>query len=115
MHHKGRNPHHYEYWVDNFDNGGIPIDIPNKYKIEMLADYLAAGFTYSHGQCTFGDEYKWWINKSSKPLLMHKNTKNFFDNIFEFLNKHFSNLKLKSLDSVCWEIILDQIELLLKV
>lgn len=22
LHHKGRNRHHYEYWQDNFDNGG---------------------------------------------------------------------------------------------
>ncbi len=25
LHHKGRNPHHYEYWMDNFDKGGIPL------------------------------------------------------------------------------------------
>lgn len=22
MHHKGKNKHHYEYWQDDFDNGG---------------------------------------------------------------------------------------------
>lgn len=25
QHHKGLNPHHYEYWVDNLDNGGVAI------------------------------------------------------------------------------------------
>lgn len=39
MHHKGRNKHHYEYWQDNFDNGGNPIEMPMKYKKEMLCDY----------------------------------------------------------------------------
>lgn len=114
MHHKGRNPHHYEYWIDNLDNGGTAIDIPIKYKLEMLADYLAAGFTYSGGKCTFSDEYKWWLNKSSKPLLMHENTKSFLTSVFLFLNQHFGSNKLKSLSSECWSIIRDHIELLLK-
>lgn len=32
LHHKGRNKHHYEFWMDNFDNGGSPIEMPMKYK-----------------------------------------------------------------------------------
>ena len=43
QHHKGHNPHHYEYWIDNVDNGGTPIKMPYKYVLEMIADYLAAG------------------------------------------------------------------------
>lgn len=115
MHHKGRNPHHYEYWVDNLDNGGTAIDMPRKYKLEMLADYLAAGYTYSKGLCTFKDEYEWWLNKSSKPLLMHIKTKDFLNSIFEFLDKYFSSRKLKSLDNACWSIIRDKITEILKI
>lgn len=114
MHHRDCNPHHYEYWIDNLDNGGIPIDMPPKYKLEMLADYLAAGYTYSNGACTFSDEYAWWLEKSKKPLCMHEKTKNFLDKIFEFLNNYFGSNSLKSLDEACWKIILDYIELLLK-
>ena len=40
QHHKGRNPHHYEYWVDKFDEGGVAINMPMPYKLEMLADYF---------------------------------------------------------------------------
>ena len=115
MHHKGRNPHHYEYWIDNLDNGGVALDIPNKYKIEMLCDYLAAGYIYSNGRCTFSDEYEWWITKSSNPLFMHEKTKAFFDTIFEFLNKHFGKNTLKSLSSECWDIIMNQVEIVLKI
>lgn len=46
MHHKGRNPHHYEYWQDNFDKGGQPIKMPYKYAVELLCDYLGAGRAY---------------------------------------------------------------------
>ena len=30
QHHKGRNPHHYEYWTDNYDSGTTYIEIPEK-------------------------------------------------------------------------------------
>ena len=39
QHHKGRNPHHYEYWTDNFDNGVIALQIPYKYVIKQEIDW----------------------------------------------------------------------------
>lgn len=30
LHHRGRNPHHYEYWIHSLDNGGIPAKMPKK-------------------------------------------------------------------------------------
>lgn len=53
MHHKGHNPHHWEYWVD-FDKNGkpIPSKIPYKYVVEMICDYVAAGMTYSKERWT---------------------------------------------------------------
>ena len=57
MHHKGRNKHHYEYWQDNFDNGGNPIEMPMKYKKEL----------------------QWWKSKKSKPIAMHPNDMAFID------------------------------------
>ena len=43
MHHKGRNRHHYEYWQDSFDKGGIPLQMPFKDAHELVCDYLGAG------------------------------------------------------------------------
>lgn len=84
QHHKGRNPHHYEYWIDNIDNGGTPIKIPYKYVLEMIADYLAAGKTYQGKSFTFKGEYEWW--KSQRQLRnMHENTKMFLDIVFKYL------------------------------
>lgn len=37
LHHRGRNPHHYEYWIHSLD-GGIPAEMPRKYAIEP--DYV---------------------------------------------------------------------------
>ena len=47
QHHKGRNRHHYEYWVDNLDQGGTPIKMPWKDLLELIADYLGAGRAYN--------------------------------------------------------------------
>ena len=30
LHHKGHNPHHYEYWMDRFDNGCYVTRMPYK-------------------------------------------------------------------------------------
>ena len=50
MHHKGHNPHHWEYWTD-FDKDGTIIanPIPTKYVIEMVCDWVGAGMVYAKG------------------------------------------------------------------
>ena len=93
MHHKGRNKHHYEYWQDNFDNGGNPIEMPMKYKKEMLCDYLGAGRAYHGKSFNFEKELKWWETKKSKPIAMHPNDIAFIDkyiNLFyEYENREY--------------------------
>lgn len=79
LHHKGRNKHHYEYWQDNFDNGGTPLKIPNKYLTEMLCDFLGAGRAYYGKSFTYQKEYDWWQERKKKPLAMHPDTIKFID------------------------------------
>ena len=68
MHHKGRNRHHYEYWVDystqSIEGGMAPVPMPRKYVAEMLMDRIAASKTYR------GSAYK-----DSDPLAYYKNAK----------------------------------------
>lgn len=56
LHHKGHNPHHWEYWID-FDSQGeiIANKIPYKYVIEMICDWIGAGKVYAHGTWTQSD------------------------------------------------------------
>ena len=89
MHHKGRNKHHYEYWQDNFDNGGNPIEMPMKYKKEMLCDYLGAGRAYHGKNFNYQKELQWWNDKKSKPIAMHPNDMAFIDKYIKLL--HNSN------------------------
>ena len=73
QHHKGHNPHHYEYWIDNFDKGySKPTyhKIPYKYLMEMMADWFAAGRTYIGKDFTLQDEVAWWKWKR-EAIAMH--------------------------------------------
>ena len=48
MHHKGRNKHHFEYWVDvnPVSKRYEPVKMPVKYVIEMFCDRVAASKIY---------------------------------------------------------------------
>ena len=46
LHHKGRNKHHFEYWIDLAADDKTPI-IPYKYAAEMICDTLAASLVYN--------------------------------------------------------------------
>lgn len=51
LHHKGRNKHHFEYWMDYSSEGGgiIPARMPVRYLCEMYADRVAASKIYNKG------------------------------------------------------------------
>ncbi len=50
LHHKGRNKHHLEYWIDyspNKSEGLVGIRMPVKYVAEMFCDRIAASKNYN--------------------------------------------------------------------
>lgn len=86
QHHKGRNPHHYEHWTDNYDSGTTCIPMPKKYAVEMLCDYLGAARAYLGKKFTFEGEMKWWNNKwMFGGIKMHASTAIFITNCFTAL------------------------------
>ena len=46
LHHKGRNKHHFEYWMDFADGKKVYVEMPPKYFAEMVCDRVAASKTY---------------------------------------------------------------------
>lgn len=87
QHHKGRNKHHYEYWQDDFDHGGHPLQMPFECALELVCDYLGAGRTYMDTDFSYEKEYEWWQDKKSKPLAMHPQTIVFVEKILFQLKK----------------------------
>lgn len=65
LHHKGRNRHHLEYWVDVKAPDKTPI-IPYKYVAEMLCDKLAAGIIYMGKDWTKEYELQYWLGERAE-------------------------------------------------
>lgn len=55
LHHKGRNKHHYEYWIDysaDAVEGIVGQRMPVRYVVEMFMDRIAASQTYLKDEYT---------------------------------------------------------------
>lgn len=73
LHHKGRNKHHLEYWIDYSPEGGhqlAGIRMPKRYVVEMFCDRVAASKTYRKELYTNSDPYEYY-EKSKQAYLMH--------------------------------------------
>lgn len=83
QHHKGHNPHHYEYWTDRYDDGTVALEMPYKYAVELLCDWLGAGRAYFGENFSYEKEWEWWRNKiENKHPKMNQQTANFVDIVF---------------------------------
>ncbi len=80
LHHKGRNKHHYEYWIDyslhNIEakNGMLPAPMPVKYIVEMLMDRRAACMVYNGDRYTQSSPLEYY-NRGMEPAPLHTKTK----------------------------------------
>jgi len=75
LHHRGKNPHHWEYWIDNLGSyENKPCKIPKEYIVEMLCDWISAGIVYSNKKPDYNKPYK-------EPLDYYKKGRGFY--IFE--------------------------------
>ncbi len=76
MHHKGRNRHHYEYWVDmNRETRTYqPVPVPRRYLAEMIADRIAACKVYEGKKYTPASPLGYLMRSREKDL-MHPQTR----------------------------------------
>ncbi len=80
LHHKGRNKHHVQYWVDLGTKGVAPV-IPYKYMAEMICDKLSASITYNGKNWTNSSEYEYWV-KEKKRIIVNPKIENFLEEVF---------------------------------
>ena len=89
LHHKGRNKHHIDYWMDvNMKTFNIePVPMPNRYVVECVCDRIAASKVYN--KSSFKPHMVLdYFNKEAEFLPMHADTKN---KIIYFLNYYIEN------------------------
>ena len=80
LHHKGRNKHHPEYWVD----WALPqkaIIMPYKYAVEMVCDKMAAGIVYNGKDWKQDTQIKYYM-KERETSIVHPQIDKFLLEIF---------------------------------
>lgn len=63
LHHKGRNKHHFEYWIDfssDRSKGLVGNKMPLRYVIEMVCDRIAACKVYRGANYTSGSAWEYY-------------------------------------------------------
>ena len=78
LHHKGRNRHHFEYWVDYIINpdGSVSFggnEMPLCYVAEMFCDRIAASKIYMGDKYTDASPYEYYANAKDR-LPIHPET-----------------------------------------
>lgn len=78
LHHKGRNKHHFEYWIDySADHNQIHmigLKMPRRYVAEMFMDRLAACKVYKKADYTDRSALE-YLEFTASRMLIHPDTK----------------------------------------
>ena len=85
LHHKGRNMHHPEYWIDKSLESGLyePTVIPFKYIAESVLDRIAAAKNYNKENFIRYDVEHYYL-KEEKTIPMCNIVKNIFRILLNF-------------------------------
>ena len=86
LHHKGRNKHHLEYWIDYASNktGLDGMKMPLRYVCEMVCDRVAASRIYLGDQYTDASPWKYY-ERSKNHYLMHPETRALLEKLLKMV------------------------------
>lgn len=93
LHHKGRNKHHFEYWIDYPDESkvrkiqlmGMPM--PKKYVVEMFCDRIAASRTYKKEEYNDRCALEYYL-KGKGHYVMHPDAERLLYRLLSMLAEH---------------------------
>lgn len=72
LHHKGRNKHHLEYWIDyglNTDTPLVGMRMPDKYVVEMFIDRMSASKNYQKEKYTDRSALEYYLKGKDRQIL----------------------------------------------
>lgn len=86
LHHKGRNKHHYEYWIDyNMDGPGLAgSKMPKKYVVEMFMDRIAASKNYLKEKYKDSSPLEYYMGGAEYQLI-HPESKRLLEKLLHML------------------------------
>ena len=89
MHHKGRNRHHFEYWVDYNakTKQNEPVKMPLRFVMEMVCDRIAASKIYQGKNYTDKHPLEYFMR--GKPTrVIHSETSDLVEKLLTLLAEH---------------------------
>lgn len=86
MHHKGRNRHHFEYWVDidPIDKVYKPVKMPLRYVVEMFCDRVAASKIYRGDKYCDSDALDYFMRGKARRSI-HPDTSKMLERLLRML------------------------------
>lgn len=96
LHHKGRNKHHFEYWLDYnmVDRKLSPIKMSERYVVEMFCDRVAASKIYKGKDYTDDCPLEYFIN-AKKTRTIHPETSDLLEKLLIMLSENGENETFK--------------------
>lgn len=91
LHHKGRNKHHFEHWVDYSLDGEHVImgaSMPRKYVAEMVMDRISASRNYLGDAYTESQPLEYYLKSKDSLWFIHPRTKKELEGLLRILNDH---------------------------
>lgn len=88
LHHKGRNKHHFEYWVDysHVTKKLIPVKMPLKYVKEMFCDRVAASKIYMKENYTDSSPLEYFL-RAKKNRFINQETSDLTESLLVMLKE----------------------------
>ncbi len=87
LHHKGRNKHHLEYWIDyglDEQKGMTGMKMPVKYVVEMFIDRVSASKNYLKDKYTDESPLQYY-EKGKDHYMLHEETKQLLERLLHLL------------------------------
>ncbi len=93
LHHKGRNKHHLEYWIDYSDKNGYMsgMRMPKKYVVEMFIDRISASKNYQKEKYTDKSPLAYYENGKDR-YIMHEDTRKLLEKLLHILAEKGENV-----------------------
>ncbi len=89
LHHKGRNKHHYEYWID-YSLGPVKgmtgMKMPNRYVAEMMMDRMAASKIYEGKNYTQHQPLAYY-ERGKESYMIHEETRALLEYLLHMLDE----------------------------
>ncbi len=87
LHHKGRNRHHLEYWIDYTPEGDHSMGgmkMPLRYVCEMVCDRIAASRVYLRDQYTDASPWEYY-DRGRSHYLLHTETRALLEQLLQMV------------------------------